>query len=46
MPGVVGFLTAEIPRFEVVTIPDAGHHAHRRAPGAFADLVRRGLDPG
>ena len=39
------FLAARIPRFELVTVPDAGHHAHRRVPEAFADLVRRGWQP-
>ena len=43
MPEVVAFLGARIPRFELVAMPDAGHHAHRAAPEAFADLVRRGL---
>jgi len=43
MPGVVAFLGERVPRFEVVDLPDAGHHAHRRAPAAFADLVRRGI---
>ena len=42
MPEVSSFLAARIPRFELVTMPDAGHHAHRRAPEDFADLVRRG----
>ncbi len=44
MPGVVTFLAEHVPRFEVVTMPDAGHHAHRRAPDAFADLVRQGIE--
>jgi len=43
MPEVRSFLAARIPRFEVVDVPDAGHHAHRSAPEAFADLVRRGF---
>ena len=46
MPGVVAFLGEQIPTFEVVTIADAAHHAHRRAPDAFADLVRRGIHAG
>jgi hypothetical protein len=49
MHEVTAFLGERIPQFEVVTIPGAGHHAHRTAPhrtapDAFADLVRRGLD--
>jgi pimeloyl-ACP methyl ester carboxylesterase len=43
MPEVAAFVAARIPRFELVTVPDAGHPAHRRAPEAFADLVRQGL---
>jgi pimeloyl-ACP methyl ester carboxylesterase len=43
MPGVVDYLTRQVPTTEVVTIADAGHHAHRAAPEAFAGLVRRGI---
>jgi pimeloyl-ACP methyl ester carboxylesterase len=28
---------------EIVVVPGAGHNAHRSAPVAFADLVRRGI---
>jgi pimeloyl-ACP methyl ester carboxylesterase len=44
MPVVVDHLREEVPDFEIVTIPGAGHNAHRTAPEAFADLVRRGLE--
>jgi pimeloyl-ACP methyl ester carboxylesterase len=30
-------------RLETVIVPDGGHNPHRTAPGAFADLVRRGI---
>ena len=40
MPEVAAFLEAQLPDVELVTVPDAGHHAHRSAPAAFADLVR------
>jgi pimeloyl-ACP methyl ester carboxylesterase len=30
-------------RSEIVVVPGAGHNAHRSAPEAFADLVRRGI---
>jgi pimeloyl-ACP methyl ester carboxylesterase len=43
MPEVSAFLAARIPRFELVMVPDAGHHAHRREPEAFADFVRQGF---
>jgi pimeloyl-ACP methyl ester carboxylesterase len=44
MPVVLDHLRNEVPRVEVVTLPGAGHHAHRTAPEDFAGLVRRGLD--
>ena len=44
MPLVVDFLEGRLPGIEVVTLPGAGHHAHRSAPEAFAGLVRRGLE--
>jgi len=43
MPIVVDFLRSQLSSMEVVTLPGAGHHAHRTAPEAFAGLVRRGL---
>jgi pimeloyl-ACP methyl ester carboxylesterase len=42
MPAVVEYLQDRIPCTELVTLPGAGHHAHRTDPAAFADLVRRG----
>jgi pimeloyl-ACP methyl ester carboxylesterase len=44
MPPVVEYLRDRAPAMEVITVPGAGHHAHRSAPGAFAGLVRRGLE--
>jgi pimeloyl-ACP methyl ester carboxylesterase len=44
MPAVVAHLERHLPRLEVVTVPGAGHHAHRDAPDAFAALVRRGVE--
>ena len=44
MPNVVDFLGSQVPSMEVVTLPGAGHHAHRTAPDAFAGLVRRGIE--
>ena len=44
MPDVIDSLRSQLPRMEVVTLPGAGHHAHRTAPEAFAGLVRRGLE--
>jgi pimeloyl-ACP methyl ester carboxylesterase len=44
MPMAVNHLQREVPHFEIVTIPGAGHHAHRTAPESFAALVRRGLE--
>ena len=41
MPSVLDYLRAGLPRFELKTVDGAGHHAHRTAPAAFADLVRR-----
>ena len=32
MPIVVDFLRSQVPSMEVVTLPGAGHHAHRTAP--------------
>ena len=46
MPEVTAFLSDRIAHFELVCVPDAGHHAHRSAPDAFADLVRRGIERG
>jgi pimeloyl-ACP methyl ester carboxylesterase len=43
MPIVVDFLRSQLASMEVVTLPGAGHHAHRTAPEAFAGLLRRGL---
>lgn len=44
MPEVFDHLQRELRHVEVVTVPGAGHHAHRTAPEAFAGLVRRGLE--
>jgi pimeloyl-ACP methyl ester carboxylesterase len=44
MPVVVDYLRSRVPRMEVVTLPGAGHHAHRSAREAFAGLVRRGIE--
>jgi len=44
MPPVVEYLQHHVRSIEVITIPGAGHHAHRDAPDAFAGLVRRGLE--
>jgi pimeloyl-ACP methyl ester carboxylesterase len=41
MPAVTRHLQQEVRTLEIVTIPGAGHHAHRAAPGAFAQLIRR-----
>jgi pimeloyl-ACP methyl ester carboxylesterase len=43
MSPVVEYLARRVPAVEVITIPGAGHHAHRSAPEEFAQLVRRGL---
>jgi pimeloyl-ACP methyl ester carboxylesterase len=43
MPEVLEHLRREVRHVEAVTVPGAGHHAHRTAPEAFAGLVRRGL---
>lgn len=42
MPVVVEHLKRHVRTLEIVTVPDAGHNAHRTAPEAFADLVRGG----
>jgi pimeloyl-ACP methyl ester carboxylesterase len=44
MPEVIDHLQQHVEHVEVVTLAGAGHHAHRTAPEAFAQLVRRGLD--
>ena len=41
---VVDHLRGAVPQIAVVTIPDAGHHAHRTEPEAFAGLVRRAAE--
>jgi pimeloyl-ACP methyl ester carboxylesterase len=46
MAPVLDLLRAKTPSVEVVTIPGAGHNAHRSAPDAFAALVRRGIEIG
>jgi pimeloyl-ACP methyl ester carboxylesterase len=43
MSPVIEHLRTSGSAIEVVTIPGAGHNAHRTAPDAFADLVRRAL---
>jgi pimeloyl-ACP methyl ester carboxylesterase len=43
MPVVTAFLARTVADLELVTVPGAGHHAHRAAPDAFADIVRRAL---
>jgi pimeloyl-ACP methyl ester carboxylesterase len=43
MAPVVEYLERRVPNMQVITIPGAGHHAHRTAPEEFAQLVRRGL---
>ncbi|HEY7105948.1 MAG TPA: alpha/beta hydrolase [Acidimicrobiia bacterium] len=43
MAPVLEHLRATTPSVEVVTIPGAGHNAHRSAPDGFAELVRRGI---
>ena len=44
MPMVLDYLQRNVQHVEVVTVPDAGHHAHRTAPEGFAGLVRRALE--
>ncbi len=44
MPMAVDHLQRAVRHFEIVTIPGAGHNAHRTAPESFAALVRRGLE--
>jgi len=41
MAPVIDHLRTGSPRVEVVPVSDAGHNAHRSAPDAYADLVRR-----
>jgi pimeloyl-ACP methyl ester carboxylesterase len=43
MPVVVDHLASRLPQLEVMTLPGAGHLAHRSDPEAFAGLVRRGV---
>jgi pimeloyl-ACP methyl ester carboxylesterase len=43
MSPVIDHLRTGASSVDVVTIPGAGHNAHRTAPDAFADLVRRAL---
>jgi pimeloyl-ACP methyl ester carboxylesterase len=44
MPMVLESLQRNVLFVDVVTVPGAGHHAHRTAPEAFAGLVRRALE--
>jgi pimeloyl-ACP methyl ester carboxylesterase len=44
MPEVIDHLQQNVEHVEVMEVPGAGHHAHRTAPEAFAQLVRRGLE--
>jgi pimeloyl-ACP methyl ester carboxylesterase len=44
MRSAVEYLAERVPRIEEAVIPGGDHHAHRRAPEAFAGLVRRGLE--
>ena len=37
------YLRQQVPTLDVVTVPSAGHMAHRTDPAGFADLVRRAL---
>ena len=46
MPAVTNHLEREVAQLEIVTIPGAGHHAHRTAPEAFAELIRRAHELG
>ncbi len=41
-PGQV-LAAVAVPQIDFVTVPGAGHHAHRTAPDAFAGLVRRSI---
>jgi pimeloyl-ACP methyl ester carboxylesterase len=40
---VADHLRRVVGEVETVIVPDGGHNPHRTAPGAFADLVRRGV---
>jgi pimeloyl-ACP methyl ester carboxylesterase len=44
MAPVADHLRGRVDAIEFVTLPGAGHYAHRTAPEAFACLVRRGLN--
>jgi pimeloyl-ACP methyl ester carboxylesterase len=44
MPAVTGYLVRRLPSVEFVTLPGAGHHAHRTDPEGFAMLVRRAIE--
>ena len=37
------YLREQVPSLDVVTVPGAGHMAHRTDPAGFADLVRRAM---
>lgn len=39
----VDYLREQVPALTVVTVPGAGHMAHRSNPAGFADLVRQAL---
>lgn len=39
----VDYLREQVPALKVVTVPGAGHMAHRTDPTGFADLVRQAL---
>jgi pimeloyl-ACP methyl ester carboxylesterase len=41
--GVADHLRGVLGDVETVVVHDGGHNAHRTAPDAFADLVRRGI---
>jgi pimeloyl-ACP methyl ester carboxylesterase len=42
----VDYLREHVPTLNVVTVPGAGHMAHRTDPAGFADLVRQALPAG
>lgn len=42
----VEYLREHVPTLNVVTVPGAGHMAHRTDPAGFADLVRQALPAG
>ena len=44
MPAVTGYLARQLASVEFVTLPGAGHHAHRTDPEGFAMLVRRAIE--